>query len=205
MREVKIFYVPYIRRTRLIIDGEGRAGGTSRLEEFVIGRSLDNWLAPYVFSYQRWNGILPELMNDLNDDELEIYFFIPPEYFTQVKEEFARQSLMVEADGYSSKKYRLHCVERFLPQKVRTTLLRFVSERKTFAPDQYSMNLFDYIEYALENSDGCSIEDLCKICDDLQNALNTSKNFCQRWRRMEKQVHLWENAQRELQKIINQC
>ena len=202
LRKVQIHYIPYIRCTRLIIDGIERIDGVSRLAEFVIDQPLDKWLAPYTFSYQKWNGILPELMNDLNDDELEISIFAPPEYFPQVQEEFDKQKLNVGEEGYCPDKYRLICVERFLPQNVCDILSRFVWNEKQFAPDQLSMNLFECVENAIKSSKDCSIEYLCKVCEELQNTLETAKEFC---RRTQGNTQHWERAQRELKKILKNC
>ena len=146
MRKVEIYFNPYSESTRLIIDDEERLGGETRLEEFIVGQPLDKWLSPYVFSYQKWNGLLPELMEDLNDDDLHLTFFTLPEYVSKLAEEFDKQTPLIEEKGYSSDLWRCLCEEAFRPEEVRGKFLNFVAAKKRFAPDQWSLSLFDQAE-----------------------------------------------------------
>lgn len=204
MRNVKIYFNPYLERTRLIIDGEEKIGGQSRLEEFITNQPLDKWLAPYVFSYQKWDGLLPELMEDLNDDEVHIQFFTLPKYFPIMAEEFDKQTSLIEEKGYSSDFWRCICEEAFLPKNVRAAFLKFVASKKRHAPDQYSINLFDRIEYALNDRTPNTTEKLREIYDNLLEAVQHSKEACRHVRRKanEANIHLWENAEQELLNIF---
>lgn len=148
MRKIQIYFNPYLESTRLIIDGKVRLNCGSRLDDFIVGQPLDKWLAPYGFSYQRWHGLLPELMEELNDDDLSLEFFSLPEYFSMLAEEFDKQTSLIEERGYSSDLWRCLCEEAFLPADIRIKFANFVAEKKQFAPDGFSTTLFDSIECA---------------------------------------------------------
>lgn len=203
MRKIQIYFNPYSESTRLIIDGEERLNGGSRLDEFIVSQPLDKWLTPYVFSYQKWHGLLPELMEDLNDDDLHLEFFSLPEYFSRLAEEFDKQTSLIEERGYSSDLWRCLCEEAFLPKDVRVEFSRFVIEKKRFAPDQFSLQLFDSIEYNLSNQVSESVEKLREIYGTIQETIRHSQTVCQQSRRHEKNIFLWEKAQRELLAVFD--
>lgn len=208
MRNVKIYYNPYLESTRLIIDGEERTHGVSRLEEFIVGQPLDKWLSPYVFSYQKWNGFLPELMDDLNDDEVHITFFSLPQYVPRLAEEFDKQTSLIEEKGYSSDLWRCDCEEFFLPKDVRNAFKKFLELNKRFAPNEESMQLFNYAESSLNRSQQRrpdSVEALRKVYECLQKAVETAKIFCETdptRRKIPGNIRRWENAQSDLLNIF---
>lgn len=206
MRNVEIYFNPYSESTRLIIDGEERIGGETRLEEFIVGQPLDKWLSPYVFSYQRWNGLLPELMEDLNDDDLNLTFFTLPEYVSKLSEEFDKQTSLIEEKGYSSDLWRCLCEEAFLPEDIRSAFLKFVMEKRRFAPDQWSLSLFDRVEDALNDKKmSDSVEQLRGIYKDIQEAVQNSKQVCMRahhGRRLGN-INFWERAEQDLLSIFD--
>ena len=206
MRKVEIYFNPYSESTRLIIDDEERRGGETRLEEFIVGQPLDKWLSPYVFSYQKWNGLLPELMEDLNDDDLHLTFFTLPEYVSKLAEEFDKQTPLIEEKGYSSDLWRCLCEEAFRPEEVRGKFLNFVAAKKRFAPDQWSLSLFDQVEESLnDKTKSDTVNDLRGIYKDICEAVQSSKEVCMRNRRSRKagEVHFWEEAEQEFSNIFD--
>ena len=40
-----------------------------------------------IYSYHRWDGLLAELIDDLNEDEIELFFYSLSAYFSKVTEE----------------------------------------------------------------------------------------------------------------------
>ena len=199
MIKIRIFFNPYTQSTRLIIDGQERCDSDSRLDEFIVGQPLDKWLAPYVFSYQNWNGLLPELMDALNDDELNLEFFSLPEYFSRLGEEFNKQTSLIEERGYSSDLWRCLCEEVFLPEDIRAAFKNFVTEKKRFAPDQLSLQLFDCIEYALSEPESASVKKLREIYGTIQEAVRHSKRVC-----TENNVFQWRTTERELLAVFDE-
>lgn len=205
MRNVEIYFNPYSDSTRLIIDGEEIIGGQTRLEEFIVGQPLDKWLSPYVFSYQKWNGLLPELMEALNDDDLHLKFFTLPEYVQRLSEEFDKQTSLIEEKGYSSDLWRCLCEEAFLPKTVVGKLLDFVREKKRFARDQWSLSLFDSAEETLTAELGTDfVEKLRGVYMSIQTAVKHSKKFCStRRHRNESEIRFWEQAEKDLANIFD--
>ena len=90
-----------------------------------------------------------------------------------------------------------------MPADVHAKFLKFVYSRKSLAPDQYSLSLFDYAEENLNNINSQSVERLKEIYKNLQNAVQTSKDFVSRRRHNESNIHIWENAEKELQRIFD--
>ena len=202
MIKIQIYFNPYTQSTRLIIDGQERFNSGSRLDEFIVGQPLDKWLAPYVFSYQKWHGLLPEIMTELNDDDLNLEFFSLPEYFPKLAEEFDNQTPLIEERGYSSDLWRCLCEEVFLPEDISAAFARFVAEKKKFTPDQLSLQLFDRIGYALKEPQSESVEKLREIYGTIQEAICHSKTACQQ-RRHHEYFSLWAVAEQELLAVFD--
>ena len=200
MRNVEIYYNPYFESTRLIIDGEEQIGGETHLKAFIIGQPLEKWLSPYVFSYQRWNGLLPELMEYLNDDGLHVTLFTLPEYFSKFEEEFNKQTSLIEEKGYSSDLWRALCEEAYLPEDVRNKFLEFVTAKKRFAP-QLSISYFRAAEEDLnDNKMSSSVEQLRKIYKCIQEAVQYAKED---YINHNRNAQFWENSERELLRIFD--
>ena len=203
MIKIQLYFNPYTQSTRLIIDGRERFISNRRLDEFIVGQPLDKWLAPYIFSYQKWHGLLPELMDEFNDDELKLEFFSLPEYFSRLGEEFDKQTSLIEERGYSSDLWHCLCEEAFLPEDIRAAFIKFVTDKKKFAPDQFALQLFDSIEYALSEHESASVEKLREIYGTIQETIRHCQTACRKLRRQERNIFLWEVAERELLAIFD--
>lgn len=195
MRKIEIFYNPYFKSTRLVTDGEERSKEGRRVNEFIVGQPLENWLSPYVFSYQKWSGVLPELMDDLNDDELEIYFYSLPKFFPKFSEEIENQNDAVIEKGYSTDLWKYACIENFSPQKIRQQLTEFVKAKTDNAPNQYSIQLFDYVAKDLERLPPY-VANLQEIYKNLQNAITSAESNSNNPR-------YWQRAKDELLSIFD--
>lgn len=174
MRKIEIYYNPYLVNTRLVTDGEERSKKGRRVNEFIVGQSIENWLSPYVFSYHKWGGVLPELMEDLNDDELDLWFYSLPKYFQRFSEELERQREAIVERGYSADFWQCTCVEKFEPKIIQEQLIKFVAAKTKSAPDQYSIQLFDYAANYLRKFPPY-VENLREIYKNLNEALDTAE------------------------------
>ena len=96
MKKIDIIYNPYTEKAGLTIDGNWHYGGDGRLNEFFVGKSIEQWLPRRIVSYQRWDGILPELMEYLNDDELQIRFCGTESDYRRVEKELKKQERTAE-------------------------------------------------------------------------------------------------------------
>lgn len=199
MITVEIYFNPYTENTRLFIDGSELLQGESRLHEFIVGQTLDKWLSPYTFSYQKWNGILLELVEYLNDDELKFYFFGSSKHLRQFAYEVEKQRPLLEEEGYSSELCQLYCAECFAAENIHEPLIRFVRNTGSCAHSQEAISLFECVEKDLGTPN--STEQMREIFRLLQKAIQSEKNFCQR--QESPSVRVWENAESELIGIFN--
>ena len=132
MKKVSIYYTPYLDSAKLMVDGVERKAKGKRIDAFVVGQPLKSWLSPYVYSYRRWDGILAELIEDLNDDEIELSFYSLPEYFSMVQEELQKQSTAIEEKGYDSSVWTFKGVAYYLPEIYVKILRRLFRQKSTF-------------------------------------------------------------------------
>ena len=95
---VKLTYNPVTKAVTLA-DGK-KDMMTPRLSEFLRG-DMDGWLEYRTISYRMWSGLLPELMQELNDDGLEITFSGSAEDYGRVRQAFERQSESLGEYGFS--------------------------------------------------------------------------------------------------------
>lgn len=199
MTTIEIYFNPYTENTRLFIDGREQLNCEGRLKEFIVGQSIDNWLSPYTIDYRRWNGILPELVEYLNDDELKLYFFSLPEYLSRFADEVEKQRPILEEKGYSPELCQLYCTKCFAAENIRDPLIRFVRNTISRAYNQDVISSFECIKEDLTNSN--SAKQMHEIFRRLQKAIQSEKNFCQR--QEPHRVRIWENAEMELTEIFN--
>lgn len=203
MRTVNIYFNPYLERTRLIIDGTEHGHEGRRMDEFIVGQPMENWLAPYVVSYHRWDGVLAELMDELNDDELHLYFYSLPGYFDRVKQALRLQAEHMEGRGYSSGLWKCEYVEYYLPQKVKQEVRQFIYQKKYFAPDQFSMELLEYCRQELERHEEVTVEQLQEIYKELKKAVVMAIKFCREQEHNADMERLWEKAGKELERVFD--
>ncbi len=202
MRNVKIYYNPYLNSTRLITDGEERQQKGRRVNEFIVGQSLESWLAPYVFSYHKWDGFLPELMADLNDDELDIYFYSVAEFFPRFSAALEQQRALIVERGYSPDLWKCQCIACYDLRKIQEKLRKFVLEKKPVAPEQLSMSFFEDAAEDLSRPIS-SRKKLAEVCQTLNEAVKAAEDFCTRRRDQAKNACIWSAAHEELMKILN--
>ena len=202
MKSVELYYNPYINTTRLFVEGNERHCQGRRIDEFIVGQPIDNWLSPYVYSYHRWDGVLAEIMDDLNDDEIEIHFYSVPSYCSKVLDELQLQADFVEGRGYSSKHWKCECTEYYLPGKMKNTLVRFIQAKRASALEQYSMNLFDYCEQNLLEEADLSVEFMRGIYNNIKKAIDAAKKYCEKREEHQNAINFWEKSGQELLQIF---
>ncbi len=202
MRTIKIIYNPYCEDTRLAVDGIEHKDSKSRVDRFILGKPMENWVFARMESYLRWEGILPELMEELNDDELEIFFYGIPEHFEMLQSGLKKQLTLIEEKGYSSSAWTLQMKKRFLPEEIRELVLKFVQGKKLYAPDQHSLLIFENTEERLKSSQDLGINELKDIWEEICTALKAALEYCnykQSERNMDVKIRFWKDAEKELE------
>lgn len=107
MKKVCICYNPFKQETAIVVDNEKITATEDRFPSCIFGKSMDSWLSAGTDSYKRWDGFLPELMEYLNEDVLEICFEGTEEDYLRVLAELPRQHRRVEDKGFDAGQYKL--------------------------------------------------------------------------------------------------
>ncbi len=199
MKTVELSYNPYFQETGLRIDGEKYENPGSRIGEFVLGKSIDNWLDRKVVSYQRWDGLLPELMDYLNDDELEIIFLGTGDDFGRVKDQLSKQHGKIREKGFEPDRYTLAFRERRKPEEIKDHVQSFIENRRRFVPTQKCMMDMEYLSGELLNLNPCTVDRLRDIVQRLLGVVDEIICGCTD----EKYAELWKNARREFLRICS--
>ena len=204
MKKIDIIYNPYTEKAGLTIDGNWHYGGDGRLNEFFVGKSIEQWLPRRIVSYQRWDGILPELMEYLNDDELQIRFCGTETDYRRVEKELKKQERTAEENGFDAKLYRLSFREQWQPEKICQFVLQFIDNRVPFVPVQKEMLDLQYLRNHMEEIGKASItvEELSNVRKQFLEILEEIVRTCEK-KEYRHYRQTWENARREAEQIFS--
>lgn len=204
MRKVQIHYNPYLKSTRLIVDNVEHHDSGKRMDDYIIGKPISEWLTAYSESYYRWNGILPELMEELNDDELEIVFYGFHEHYEQIENAFKTQTLMLEELGFESTYWSLNYKNAYSIDGVKNALSTYISRYILDTPDQQSLMLFEQAENRINQAEYSTVEGLVEIADILHKASSAAISYyqSQQMRNYSMRINSWKNAEKKLCHIL---
>lgn len=203
MKKVNIYYNPYLDTTRLIVDGVEHKSSGKRFDKFIVGQPIECWLSPYVYSYRRWSGILAELIEELNDDEIDLSFYTLPEFFQIIEDELKKQETMVEEKGYESCNWILHEIKYFEANGMISGIKSFIQTEKHFI-SQYGQNLLDYAEeYVAElEEDSCNpVDKMKEIYKVLRMAIESAQKEALS-RGNTQSISHWKKSERTLDRIF---
>lgn len=204
MHEVHIYYNPYSESTRLVVDGAERRSSAGRVDDYIIGKPISNWLAAYSESYYHWSGILPELMENLNDDELDLTFHGSREHCKMLEEALQTQRTCVEELGFEFGHWKLVHREDYSACDFTKSLSKFVKRFKPNAPDQESLMLFDRVELELGQAEAPTVEELTAMADRLRTAVTAARKYYagNQLRNYSMRINFWKNAEKILDHIL---
>lgn len=200
LKKISLFYNPYLKSTRLIVNGVEHGFSGHKLDEFIVGQDLTSWLSPYSISYRKWNGVLPELIEQLNDDEISLSIYTSQEMFEPIKQEIEIQSFMIEESGYDSSGWELKMIDYYDEQTLIKNLAMFIQRERHYLP-QYGMNICEYIESDLNTLNKPSVLEIQNMYRELKKAIRYAKDEDLRNCKDKKVLH-WEKAEKELWKIF---
>lgn len=196
MKKIELYYNPFLEQASVKIDGESYKTQDNRLGEFLIGKPMENWLKKTIISYQRWDGILPELMEFFNDDELQILFYGSESDYNHFKEYIKNQYRDIELKGFESNMYTLKWIEKWNQENVYQNLKNFLQNRKCFfLENQKQMLRLEYIEKELNSSEKINVSRLCKIRKELEQIMDNILIQCDN----EKLEETWKNIRYEFE------
>ena len=204
MRKVQIYYNPYLKHTRLVVDGIEHCGSAKRIDDYIIGKPISTWLTDYSESYYRWNGILPELMEELNDDELEILFYGFREDYLQVEQAMMSQISAVEELGFASAHWSLNHRDAYSTQDLKNALSAFITRFKLEVPDQQSLLIFEEAERKIRKMEAPTVEGLLEISNMLHKALAAVIAYYQgqQFRNYSSRINYWKDAEKRLSHVL---
>lgn len=204
MRKVQIYYNPYLRYTRLTVDNIEHCGSAKRMDDYMIGKPISTWLTAYSESYYRWNGILPELMEELNDDELEIIFHGFREDYLKVEQAMMSQISAVEELGFTSTHWSLTHQDAYSAQDLKNALYMFISRFKLEVPDQQSLLTFEEAERKMCKMEIPTAEGLMEIFHMLHKAIVTVIEYYQgqQFRNYSSRINYWKDADKRLSHVL---
>lgn len=204
MREVQIQYNPYLKYTRLVVDDVEHHGSAKRIDDYIVGKPISEWLAAYSESYYQWNGILPELMEELNDDELEITFYGFREHYEQIEKAIMSQISAVEELGFESTHWSLNYKEAYSTNKLQDALSAFISRYIIETPDQQSLLIFEEAENKINQMEQTTVDGLVDIAHMLNKAIIAAISYYQgqQLRNYSMRINYWKNAEKKLAHIL---
>lgn len=198
MQKIEIHFNPYNQETHMWINGR-QMDAMGHWGEILNSKEMDEWLNPSVKSYKKWAGFLPELIEYLNDDELEISFYGQEKDYRIFEKALLEQKHMVESYGYESDKYEIQFIEGFQIENIGRYLLRFVEDRLIFADTQDSKLNFKFAQQQLHDAEKYTLEQIRSIKSLLEHTIEEQIAACS----SEKMQNEWIIARNQLNKIFS--
>lgn len=207
MKKIDIRYNPFMQETYLAVDGEKMTATGDRFPSGIFGKPMESWLYAGTDSYKRWDGFLPELMEYLNEDILEICFEGTAEDCQCFSSELPRQHRRAEDKGFDAGQYKL--TERIWNLSQTREMLRKCTQlwkKPLTAEAAYLMNGLSG-QLAESGPVSCAQLEQCRsmalkiaeICIDRcvkeESAIYTDQKILE-------QKTYWESAERDVAKIF---
>ena len=102
MFNVKIIYNSLDNKIFLEYENNKITSSENRIYEYISAYDFSNILMPFRKRYSIWEGLLPELIKDVNDSELDICFEGRAEDYEMLVKAFAECKGIVESLGYKN-------------------------------------------------------------------------------------------------------
>lgn len=199
-RLIAIEVNPYLDRTHWEIDG-AFFKGEGRLADRMEGRPMSDWLPARRESYQRWDGFLPEIMKELNEDELEFRFIGTQKDYLTFRQALRMQEDSAERLGFAAEGYAVCFLEKFTPDSVRESLRVHREKAKSrvsmVPPTQGLLLKMDALDALLFDDAPAAIELLAQLRGGYEEVYGECASFCEEARR-----NSWLKNQGDLRRIF---
>ncbi len=169
MRKVEISYNPYMQRASLWVDKEKYAHAGSRIVAFVTGRPMEQWISDYSVSYKHWDGFLPELTEELNDDELDLVFWGILEDYETFSAGIAKTYDDVRMRGFEPERCRLSWKLKYAPDQMLHLLCKFARQQLAMLTGQMEIIRMESFCNRLEEADAMSIAQVREMIKSLED------------------------------------
>lgn len=200
MLSVNLSYNPYLQTAKLYVDEQPWKKGGDRLGSFVVDHPMEMWLSPYVRGYLHWNGFLPELMSELNEDVIALTFTGIAADYTRFQNALETQCGLVERSGYNASQWKVKHTEFFLPKTLGPVLEKYLDTIAPQAPSQNSSILFKLIRESFQAEREYTVESLRQKYKDICVALDDAIQYCEL--SDQKKIHKWKKMSGDFNTIM---
>lgn len=146
---VKLIYNPYSQAATLQKDEQEFSRSGSRMDKCLIGKPMSDWLEANVKGYHQWNGFLPELMAEINEDDIRLIFSGKEEDYQRFTEAVLRQNTVMAENAGQQIKLKIEYVEMFSVKK----LLQQMKELRTIWDKQNIYGATQQLNWELDALD----------------------------------------------------
>ena len=164
---VELIYSPFSQAARLYWNNQALCPTRSKLEQFVIGKPMDRWLEPVTVGYQCWNGFLPELVVEINEDVFTLSFSGTRKNFQRFCATIHKQEATLDLIGFVPGGITLQHIEKYEPLQMRDALRELRTHWMLNVPTQKLLIVRDRLDERLEAIDEtANPDDVWELIDD---------------------------------------
>lgn len=102
MTNIRLVYNPYTKVTEVYCENKKITAEENKILTFLRTNGFHECLLPFRKRYVIWQGLLPELMIEVNDDELFVLFEGTDEDFQLLESSFTQAEMLVSNLGYEN-------------------------------------------------------------------------------------------------------
>ena len=165
MTNIKVSYNPFTKETKVYNEKHEIAAAENKLHTFLNTNGFYDCLVPFRTKYVIWEGLLPELFNEANDDELRITFEGRESDFAVLKEAFERSETVNNGAGDANKWSLVH-IGNFDVQNLLDELLDLAQVIREICETREELNEIN------QSISGIKKGDYSRGCQSLQRILS---------------------------------
>lgn len=124
MTNIRIIFDSADSETEIFCGNQKIENSNSRVYDRLTSDGFYKCLNPFRSKYMIWNGLIAELISEVNDSELEIVFVGDENDFDEVRKAFDNSGEYISAMGYEDKKWSLQFEKKRDNEKAREELKR---------------------------------------------------------------------------------
>lgn len=149
MTTIRINYNPFNEKIQVRVDDRTLDKKQNRIMSFADSLGFAAWLMPYHHKYQVWEGLLQELMEEVNDDELDIVFEGRQSDFDRLETAFTESKEDVVMVGYRNN-WKLFHLTNYERENIIQELLNSINNLSDYAVGEKDIQLLTRIKDDLE-------------------------------------------------------
>lgn len=175
MTTIRLVYDPFKKSVRIYNDSGEITSTENRVWAFLNTNGFYGCLQPFRKKYVIWEGLLPELVREVNDEELQVVFEGRKSDYELVKKAFSQSGPVLEEAGYENK-WKLMHTENFEIGNAVSKLEAIALDLREICETRLELNEID--QFMLLVKDGC----INKHCRSLQDIISS---HIEKWRKSE--------------------